>query len=151
MEGFLETTVDKFVFRVATDRFYTSDGVWAYCPDPARPGRVQVGLTDYVQQRGGDVAFVHFQPAGTQLAAGAEFADMDTIKSTQSLLSPVGGILAEVNATLGPTPEVINQDPYGRGWLALIDADDWEADRAKLLDAEAYLDLMRKQALEESA
>ena len=65
MAEFLETTVDKFVFRVATDRLYSPDGIWLQAGGPAR---VRLGLTDYLQQRGGDVAFVHVKPVGTSSA-----------------------------------------------------------------------------------
>jgi glycine cleavage system H protein len=145
VQEYLETTVDKFVFRVAADRFYNSDGVWAQ-PDG---NRVRVGLTDYLQQRGGDVAFVHVKPIGTKLAAGDEFAELETIKANQSLFLPLGGTVVEVNSALGLTPEVINEDPYGKGWLAVIEVADWEAGRAKLLDPQAYLSTMRSQAEQE--
>jgi glycine cleavage system H protein len=142
VQEYLETTVDKFVFRVAADRFYSSDGVWAQ-PDG---NKVRVGLTDYLQQRGGDVAFVHVKPIGTKLAAGDEFAEIETIKANQSLFLPLGGTVVEVNSALGLTPEVINEDPYGKGWLAVIEVADWEAGRAQLLDPQAYLSTMRSQA-----
>jgi glycine cleavage system H protein len=147
MPEYLETTVDKFIFRVATDRLYSLDGVWVV----AEGNRVRLGLTDYVQQRGGDVAFAHPKPAGTTLAAGDEFAELETIKTVVSLFTPVGGTIVEVNAELDMNPEVINQEPYGKGWLAVIEAADWEADRVKLLDPQGYLSAMRKQAEAESA
>ncbi len=147
MPEYLETTVDKFVFRVAADRLYSAEGVWV---QPQGQG-VRIGLTDYLQQRGGDVAFVHVKPAGTGLRAGDELAEVETIKMNQSIFAPLGGTLTEVNAALEPAPETINQDPYGAGWLAVIEPADWEADRAKLLDPPAYLALMRSQAHQEIA
>jgi glycine cleavage system H protein len=145
VQEFLKTTVDKFVFRVATERLYSPDGVWAQ----SQGNRVRVGLTDYLQQRGGDVAFVHVRPVGTKLAAGDEFAELETIKANQSLFLPLGGTVVEVNSFLSLTPEIINEDPYGKGWLAVIEADDGEAERAKLLDPQAYLSAMRSQAEQE--
>ena len=147
MQEYLETTIDKFVFRVATDRLYSADGVWAW----SEGNGVRVGLTDFVQQRGGDVAFVHVKPVGTNLADGNEFAELETIKVNQSIFTPTPGTIVEVNASLDLTPEIINQDPYGKGWLALIEAADWETTRAKLLDADAYLAMMRSQAEQELA
>ena len=64
MIEFLETSVDKFIFRVATDRFYSGEGVWA----KEENGHVRIGLSDFVQQRSGDVAFAEIKPAGTKLA-----------------------------------------------------------------------------------
>jgi glycine cleavage system H protein len=144
---FLETTIDKFIFRVAADCLYSADGVWA------RPegNRVRVGLTDFVQQRGGDAAFVHVKPVGTKLAGGDEFAELETIKVNQSLFTPLAGTIVEINASLDLTPELINQDPYGRGWLAAIEAADWQSASAKLLDPHAYLAAIRSQAEEELA
>ena len=145
MQEYLETTIDKFVFRVATDRLYSPDGVWAQ----SQGDRVRIGLTDYLQQRGGDVAFVHVKPVGTKLAGGDELAELETIKMNQSLFSPLGGTVAEVNTNLDQTPEIINEDPYGKGWLAVIETADWENERAKLLDPDAYLSAMRSQAQQE--
>jgi glycine cleavage system H protein len=142
---YLETTIDKFVFRVAADRLYSADGIWVQPHGDA----VRLGLTDYLQQRGGDVAFAHVKPVGSKLACGDELAEIETIKTNQSLRSPLGGTVVEVNAELESTPEAINEDPYGRGWLAVIRAADWDADRAALLDAQAYLAVMRSQAEQE--
>jgi glycine cleavage system H protein len=144
---YLETTVDKFVFRVAADRLYSPEGIWVQ----PQGTRVRVGLTDYAQQRSGDVAFVHVRSSGTKVVLGDEFAELETIKVNQSLFSPLTGTLVEVNAALELTPETINQDPFGKGWLAVIEAADWEADRAKLLDPQAYLAVMRSQAEQEIA
>jgi glycine cleavage system H protein len=145
MQEYHETTVDKFVFRVATDRLYTPDGVWAQCLG----NRVRVGLTDYFQQRNGDVAFVYVKAAGTKLAGGDELAELETIKTNQSIFSPVSGTVVEVNPDLDLSPEIINQDPYVAGWLAVIETADWEGERAKLLEPHAYLATMRSQAEQE--
>lgn len=145
MPEFFELTADKFTFRTATDRYYNSEGVWAL----AEGNRVRVGLSDFLQQRSGDVAFAEVKPEGTVLAFGDEVAVIETIKANVSLPSPVAGKLAEVNPAMDLTPEAINQDPYGEGWLAVIETDDWESDRVRLLDPEGYFALVREQAEEE--
>jgi len=144
---FLEATLDKFIFRVAADRLYSREGVWMM--DTGKPSRVRLGLSDYVQQRGGDAAFVHVKPAGTRLSAGDEFAELETIKATIGLVSPLAGGIVEVNQDLDLNPENVNQDPYGKGWLAVIQVEDWAADRARLLDPKTYLSAMWAQAEEE--
>jgi glycine cleavage system H protein len=149
MPEYLEITVDKFIFRVATDRLYSADGVWVLLSQPQNNGQVRIGLTDYLQQRSGDVAFIHTKATGTKLAAGVAFAEMETIKTTLDLISPVAGEVVEVNPVLETTPEIINQDPYGKGWVAVIKADNWEVDRSKLLEPQQYLSLMQSQAEEE--
>jgi glycine cleavage system H protein len=145
MSEFLETMVDKFVFRVAADCLYSSDGVWAR-PDG---NRVRIGMTDYLQQRNGDVAFAHVKPVGTKLAAGDEFAEIETVKANVSLFSPVGGTVVEVNPALELSPEIVNEAPHDKGWLAVIEAADWEAERTRLLTPEAYLSAIRSQAEQE--
>jgi len=150
MSAFLETTVDKFTFRVATDRLYCSDGLWVFWLQPQGGNRVRVGLTDFLQQHSGDVAFVTVKPPGTQLQVGDDLAELETIKVNMILPSPVSGAIVAVNDALELNPELVNQSPYEKGWLAEIDATDWEAGRASLLDAKAYFAVMQSQAQEES-
>jgi glycine cleavage system H protein len=146
MSDFLETTVDKFTFKVATDRFYSEEGVWA----KEENGRVRIGLSDFVQQRSGDVAFAEIKPAGMVLTAGEEVAVIETIKVNITYTSPVNGKIVEVSPAMNDAPEAINQDPYGAGWLAVMEVADWEAERAKLLDPQAYFKIMKGQAEEEA-
>ncbi len=156
MPEFLETTVDKFTFKVATDRFYTREGVWAQ-PSPLTPlpegegnYRVRVGLSDFSQQRSGDIAFAEVKPVGTVVAVGDEAAAIETIKVNVILGSPVNGKVIEVNPTMETAPEAINQDPYGAGWLAVIEASEWDTDRAQLLDPQAYFAVMKAETEEEA-
>lgn len=146
MTEFLEINVDKFIFRVATDRFYSSEGVWA----KEENKRVRIGLSDFVQQRSGDMAFAEVKPVGTILTNGDEAAVIETIKVNISVSSPVRGKIVEVNPAVAEAPEVLNQDPYGGGWLAVIDPVDWAADRARLLDPQAYFSHVKVEAEEES-
>lgn len=147
MPDYLQTTAGKFTFRVATDRLYTKAGVWAWFDGSNQ--RVRVGVADYLQQHNGDVAFAHVKPLGAALGAGDQFADIETIKAMVELHSPASGTIVEVNPALDATPEVINQSPYEAGWLAVIQPSHWEVERAELLDAAAYLAVMRAQAQEE--
>jgi glycine cleavage system H protein len=139
---YLEYSLDKFIFRVAADRFYSETGVWA----EEENGRVRIGLTDFLQQRSGDIAFVDVVEAGTAVDVGEELANIETIKVDISLTSPAGGIVVETNPKMEMEPEVINEDPYGDGWLAIIEASEWPDDRAKLLSPEAYYETMKGEA-----
>jgi glycine cleavage system H protein len=150
MSEFLETTVDKFTFRVPTDRLYCREGLWVFWLQPQGGTRVRVGLTDYLQQHSGDTTFVTIKPAGTKLQAGEGLADYETIKVTITLASPVSGFVVTVNDTLELHPEFINQSPYDKGWLAEIEVADWEAGCTSLLDANAYFAVMKAQAEEEA-
>ncbi len=143
MPTFLETTVDKFTFRVATDRLYAPEGVWVL---PEADGkRVRIGLADYLQQHNGDVAFANLRPSGTALKAGETCAEIETIKAMVEVHAPLSGTIAEVNGALTPGPEAINQAPYEAGWLAVIEPSAWEAERSTLLDPAAYFAVMQKQ------
>ncbi len=145
MPEFLEVTVDKFTFKVATDRWYTREGVWAQ----PEADRVRIGLSDFLQQRSGDIAFAEIKPVGTALAVGDEVASIETIKVNVALSAPVSGKVIEVNPAMDAAPEAINQDPYGAGWLAVIETSDWETERSRLLDAAAYFDAIKREAEEE--
>jgi glycine cleavage system H protein len=146
MNGYLEYTLDKFTFKVAADRLYSSEGVWAKTDGD----QITVGVSDFFQQRNGDVAFAEVVDVGTAVSINDLFATIETIKVDIELLSPVRGTIAAVNEKLEMEAEVINQDPYNAGWLAVIAADDWAADKTKLMTPEAYLAHMKAQALEET-
>jgi glycine cleavage system H protein len=143
---FLEYTLDKFTFRVATDRYYNADGVWA----KEENGRVTIGLSDFLQQRSGDIAFTEVAEPSTELGSGDEVANVETIKIDISLPSPVSGRVIETNPAMELEPEIINEDPYGGGWLAIIETTDWPADQAQLLDPQAYYEHMVAEAEEEA-
>ena len=143
-DDLLQVTVGKFIFRVKPGCMYTEAGVWAARDDAT--GLVRAGLTDFRQQSSGDVVFVELPAAGTRLAAGEDLANIETIKVDMAVASPVAGEVIAVNEALDDAPELINQDPYGAGWLVALKPAIWPA--PGLLDAEAYLALMTAQAEE---
>jgi glycine cleavage system H protein len=145
MTEYLETTVDKFIFKVATDRLYTSEGLWVKNEDPL----VRIGVTDFFQQRNGDIAFVNLKPIDTALNLNDEAASVETIKVNLSLASPVTGKITNLNKKAEAKPEIINQDPYGEGWLYQLSADNWLDESKKLLTPEQYFVIMKKEAEEE--
>lgn len=145
MSEFLETTIDKFTFRVATNRLYSADGTWVLWNQQSGT-RVRVGLTDFLQRRSGDMAFVSVMPLDTKVKIGDAIAEAETIKVTFPILSPVSGTVVAINKKLETEPELVNQSPFEHGWLAEIEATDWEATRAKLLDPQVYFEIMKTQA-----
>ena len=146
MSEFLETTVDKFTFKVATDRLYTDTHLWVKWEE----GLVRVGLSDYLQQTSGDVAFAEPQAEGKTLTPGDELATIETMKTNLSIPSPLSGVIKEVNPRLEAEPELVNEAPYDEGWLVLVQITDWEADKLNLLDALAYFEKMKGEAKEEA-
>ncbi len=140
---YLEMTVDKFTFKFAKDRFYSRDGVWLLPSTSPGGVAVRMGLSDYVQQHSGDVAFVNSKPPGTTLNIGDVFAEIETIKVNVGLASPIPGSILQINKALEVNPEYVNQDPYGTGWLVEVQPTDWDGTRVALLDATAYFDLVK--------
>jgi glycine cleavage system H protein len=107
---------------------------------------VRIGLSDFIQQHSGDVAFAEVKAVGTEVGFGDEVATVETIKVNISLVSPVTGKVIEINPAMSTAPEAINQDPFGAGWLVVVEATDWEADKIRLLDPQAYLAKMKRDA-----
>ncbi len=144
---YLETTVDKFIFRVKAGYLYSEAGVWvAY---DAANNTARLGLSDFRQQASGDVAFVDLPAIGAQLEPGGDLANIETIKVDLAVPAPFGGEVIAVNEALGDAPELINQAPYGAGWLVELKPEHWPV--KGLLDAAAYLDVMQAQAEAEAA
>jgi glycine cleavage system H protein len=119
--------------NVPDDRRYTQDHEWARMED----GKVRVGITDYAQDALGDVVFVQLPERGARLEAGATFSEVESTKSVSDIYAPVAGTVVEVNTELTDAPQRINEDPYGEGWICVIDPADAAALDA-LLDAEGY-------------
>jgi glycine cleavage system H protein len=138
----LELAVDKFLFRFPADLYYSEAGIWVRFEGL----RARIGLSDFTQQRNGDVAFAEPKEAGTGVRAGDEVAVVETIKVNLSIPSPVGGTVIEVNRDLETAPELVNQDPYGKGWLAVLEVEVDEEARGALKTAADYLALAKIQA-----
>jgi len=145
MPNFIEFKVDKFTFRIALDRLYSTEGLWVMRQD----NQVRIGISDYLQQRSGDVAFTEVKPKGTVVTFGEELAVIETIKVNISLSSPVTGRVLEVNPAMETAPEAINQDPYGAGWLAVLEATEGETHLEQLLDPQAYFAKIKLEAEQE--
>jgi glycine cleavage system H protein len=113
---------------------YTEEHEWV----AVREGSlVRVGITEYAQDQLGDVVFVDLPEVGKQVGAGDPFGEVESTKSVSELFAPVDGEIVAVNAAVGESPELINSDPYGEGWLVEIRMDD-PAGLDALLEAEAY-------------
>jgi len=143
-EEYLQMTADKFIFRVKRSLLYSPDDVWV----DAAGAKARIGVTDFFQRRGGDIIFLEPPRRGDRLTRGSRFASFETIKVVFDVISPVSGVVTEVNAELEPNPETMNADPYGRGWIAEVAlADVCELDG--LLTPEAYLEVMKGKVADE--
>lgn len=99
--------------------------------------RVRVGITDYAQSQLGDVVFVEVPTVDSKIAVGAGFSVVESVKAVSDIYAPVGGVIVEVNETLTDAPEIMNEDPYGEGWLVVIEIAD-PADLNQLLSSDEY-------------
>jgi glycine cleavage system H protein len=147
MAEFLETTYDKFVFRVKTDYFYNREDFWA----DVQGNKATVGVTDFLQKSKGDVAILETVEPGTEVRQGKEIGKIETIKATFGIISPVSGKVVEVNSELENSAYLINEDPYGAGWLYKIELTSPQEDQQGLLQANAYFELMKEKLTQISA
>jgi len=99
-----------------------------------------IGITDHAQSQLGDVIFVELPEVGARLEAGAKFGAIESVKAASDLYAPVGGTVSEVNPTLSDSPEVVNNDPYGAGWMLRLR--DVGEGSVELLDEGAYAALV---------
>ena len=111
---------------------FTATHEWVLLED----GRATIGITDHAQSQLGDVIFVELPAVGTELQAGERLGAIESVKAASDLYAPVGGTVAEVNETLQEQPELVNNDPYGAGWMLRLD--DAAPGAAQLMDAAAY-------------
>jgi glycine cleavage system H protein len=126
------------VSDIPPDLHYTAEHEWV-----RRSGEdtARIGITDFAQSALGDVVFVHLPDVGTELTAGESFGEVESTKSVSDLYAPVSGKVSAVNGDLDGSPQLVNSDPYGAGWLLDVqvsDAAGLESAIATLLDAEAY-------------
>ena len=115
------------------DRRYARTHEWA----KTEGDLVRIGISDYAQQQLGDIVFLELPPPGRSVQQGEVMGTVESVKAVSDLYAPVSGEVVESNADLGDQPELVNEDPYGRGWMVVIRADS-PAELASLLDASAY-------------
>ena len=107
--------------------------------------RVTLGISDFAQDALGDVVFVDLPKVATELTVNQEIGEVESTKATSSLYSPVSGKIVEVNAELDDHPEYLNKDPYGKGWIAVIELTN-PADVEALMTASQYEEFLSSQS-----
>ena len=123
-------------FATPDDLLYTPDHEWLR-RDLEHPGEAVIGITSYAQDQLGDVVYLDLPAVGETLTAGDRFGEVESVKTVSDLYAPLGGEVLATNALLVDHPELVNQAPYGDGWLVRIRLAD-EADLDALLDPAAY-------------
>ena len=102
-----------------------------------------VGITDYAQKQLHDIVYVEVKKVGVSIEQFQTIGTVESVKSVSDIYSPVSGEVTKVNEELAESPELLNQDPYGRGWLARISLKDFDKDAKKLLTAQQYVDYIK--------
>ena len=104
-----------------------------------------IGITDYAQEALGDIVYIDLPEADAVAEANSEMSEIESTKSTSAVISPVSGRIVKINEDLSETPEVINEEPYGRGWIAVVELDN-PAELDDLMDADEYDKYVEEEA-----
>ncbi|MBI3621716.1 MAG: glycine cleavage system protein GcvH [Nitrospirae bacterium] len=107
--------------------------------------RASVGITDYAQEELGDIVYIELPEVGIEVAAEEDVTEIESTKTTAPLIAPVSGRIVEVNEELKDAPELMNEDPYGKGWIITIEMSD-PAEVEELMDAKEYEEFLKEQA-----
>lgn len=106
--------------------------------------RATVGITDHAQEALGDIVYIDLPEVDSTVEANSEFAEIESTKATSSVIAPVSGTVIEVNEDLAESPEIINEEPYGKGWIAVIEMDN-ESELEELMDASEYENYLEEE------
>lgn len=120
--------------------YYSKDHEWA----KVEGNQIIVGITHYAQDALGDIVFLELPPVGTDVEANVPFATIESVKSVSDVYSPVNGKITEVNDAVTDAPEIINQDPYGEGWMVKIEMENKE-ELKNLISSEEYQKFIAEQ------
>lgn len=123
--------------QIPDDLRYSSDHEWIRLEDG---NRARIGITDYAQDALGDVVFVDLPEVGAEVTAGQSISEVESTKSVSDIYAPLTGRVVEVNGDLAEAPDKLNADPYGEGWIFVLELDSG-ADLDGLMNAPAYIEL----------
>jgi len=107
--------------------------------------KATIGITDYAQDSLGDIVYIDLPETDTDMEANSEIGEIESTKATSSIISPVSGRVVEVNEDLSESPEIINEDPYGKGWIAVIEVED-VSETDDLMDSAEYTKYIEEEA-----
>jgi glycine cleavage system H protein len=123
--------------KILDNLFYTSDHEWLR----TEGDEAYVGVSDFAQGELGDIVFIEVETVGEELAKGESFGTIEAVKTVSDMFMPVSGEILEFNEALNANPELVNQDPYGKGWIVKIRISN-KAEIAELLDSKKYSELL---------
>jgi len=123
-------------YEVKEGLYYSENDLWASVED----GKVRIGVTDYAQKQLKEIVFVELPGVGSKVSQGESFGAVESVKAVSDLVAPVSGTVIEQNDEVEGSPEKINEDPYGEGWVIVVDPSDLEAELKNLLDFNAAVE-----------
>ena len=138
-DEFYQTVEDKFIFKVKRGLLYTEDDVWV----KVEGKNARIGVTDFFQRRGGDIVYIVLPKVKDKVEKEEEFIQFETIKAVSTIKSPLSGTIEKVNDSLNDRPELVNEDPYGEGWLIVVATQKLKENLTEFLTAEKYFELMK--------
>ncbi len=112
---------------------YHKEHTWA----KVKGKKATIGITDYAQESLGDIVYIDLPETDIEVDANTEITEIESTKATSAVISPVSGTIIEINDKLADSPEIINEDPYGKGWIAIIEMDN-PSEVDALMDADEY-------------
>jgi glycine cleavage system H protein len=143
---YLVVTHDKFEFRIpVVDYVFNENDVWARVSD----GVARVGISDYMQQKLTDINYFDAPRIDAAVEQFGELGSLESAKAVFEIVSPVSGAVIAVNQAVIDNPALINEDPYGAGWLVEVKLAAWPQDQELLVDAPAYAEIVKRKAAEE--
>jgi len=127
-------------YEVMEDLYYSADYMWARVEN----GKAKIGITDYAQKQLKEIVFVELPSEGDAVKVGDPFGTVESVKAVSDLVAPVSGTIEHVNGAVGNRPELLNEDPYGEGWLIIVAPTDLEKELKKLMDFERAVEWHRE-------
>jgi len=131
-------------YKVLEGLYYSKDWMWIKIED----GKARVGITDYAQKQMREIVFAELPSVGDEVSKDEAFGTLESVKSVSDLISPLTGKVVEVNEKVTESPEVINEDPYGEGWLIVIEPSNLEEELKTLMNFEQAVEWYREVAKE---
>ena len=128
-------------YEVPEGLYYTKEHEWIR----VEGNNCRIGVSDYAQKSLHEVVFVDLPKIGAKIVRSQSLGSVESVKAVADVFAPISGEVTEVNAKLADTPEFVNQQPYGDGWIAIIKPSNLEAELKNLLDAKSYADFLRTQ------
>jgi len=129
-------------YEVKEGLYYSKDYAWVKVED----GKVRIGITDYAQKQLHEVVFADLPEAGATITQNEPYGTLESVKAVSDLIAPISGTVVEVNQNVLDNPGLINEDPYGEGWLIVVSPSNLEAELQNLMDFNAAVDWHKELA-----